>query len=43
MVLVGERVCFGQAPRRVNDTGEDVEHRTCASLTGQVAVDKRGH
>ena len=42
MVFVGARVGFGQAPRRVDDTGEDVQHRACASLTGQVPVDERG-
>ena len=43
VVLVGVGVCFGQAPRRIDDTGEDVEHRAGASLSGQVTVDERGH
>ena len=43
MVLVGERVGFGQASRRIDGAGEDVEHRGRASLAGQVTVDERGH
>ena len=43
MVLVGESVCFGQASRGVDGTGEDVQHRRGTSLAGQVSVDERGH
>ena len=43
MVLVGERVRFGQAPRGVDGAGEDVQHRCGPTLATQVAVDERRH
>lgn len=43
VALVGACVCFGQAPRRIDDAGEDVQHRAGASLSGQVTVDECGH
>ena len=43
MALVGACVCFGQAPRRIDDAGEDVQHRAGASLSGQVTVHECGH
>ena len=43
VIVVRARIRFGQVSRRVHSAGEDVKHRTGATLTAQVTVDEGGH